>query len=49
MSRKDILSVSIGPENIRLLKDEARREGLPVSRVVAAWVQELADSEADDE
>jgi hypothetical protein len=47
--RDDILTVSIGPENVAVLKAEAAREGLPVSALVRSWASSLAHEEADDE
>lgn len=48
-TRNDILSVSVGPENIAVLKAEAAKEGLPVSALVRTWVSSLASKVADDE
>jgi hypothetical protein len=44
---REILSISLRPDLVTVLKQEAAREGLPVSALVAAWVQELDDEGAD--
>lgn len=46
---REIISLSLRPDLVSVLKDEARREGLPVSALVAIWVSTLAHEEADDE
>ncbi len=48
-TRNDILSVSVGPENIARLKAEAAREGLPVSALIRLWIGELAYKGAENE
>ena len=47
--RNDLLTVSIGAENVAALKAKAAREGLPVSHLVREWISaSLADKEADN-
>ena len=45
--RNDLLTVSIGAENVATIKAVAARKGLPVSRLVRNWIAaSLADKEA---
>lgn len=48
-TRDDLICLSIGRENVALLKREAAHEGLPVSKLVREWVSSLAENEADDD
>ncbi len=47
-TRPDLISLSLGPENIRVLKAEAAYEGLTPSALVRTWIMSL-DKDADDE
>ncbi len=46
-TRKDLICLSIGAENVATLKDAAAREGIPASALVRQWIS--AHQEAEDE
>lgn len=43
--RPDVMTVSLGSETIRVLKDEAAMQGTSVSALIRSWAQVLAVSE----
>lgn len=48
-NRKDLICLSLGAENIAALKNEAAKEGLPVSALVRTLTEELVSKGADNE
>ena len=47
--RNDQVCLSIGRENVAILRAAAARENLPVSAIVREWVSTLAENEAADD